>query len=226
MIRTLQPEWLDSADSCDPRARRSRRDLELVNFIMGNATSVAQTLRHGIQPGARIADLGGGDARFMLRVASSLGIGAQVTVVDRAMAASKGTLQRFEEFGWKATSDAADVLPWLERAPQFDAMTANLFLHHFDDAGLRTLLSLASERTRLFVACEPRRSRFALAASRALRLVGCGGETVHDAAVSVQAGFRESELSQAWPRGSEWILEERSSGFFSHLFIARRREYF
>jgi 2-polyprenyl-3-methyl-5-hydroxy-6-metoxy-1,4-benzoquinol methylase len=226
MIRTLHPEWLDTADSSDPRARRSRRDLERVNLIMGNATALARSLRHAIQPGARIADLGGGDGRFMLRVASRLGMAAEVTLVDRAAAVSTETLRRFERLGWKATSNAADVTRWLQRAPRFDAIAANLFLHHFDDAALRRLLALASERTRLFVACEPRRSRFALAGSRALRLVGCSRETLHDAAVSVHAGFEGSELTQAWPQGSEWTLEERPSGFFSHLFIARRREYF
>jgi 2-polyprenyl-3-methyl-5-hydroxy-6-metoxy-1,4-benzoquinol methylase len=224
MIRTLEPEWLDTADASDPRARRSRRDLQLVHFMMGNATPVARALHQALAPDARIADLGGGDGRFMLRVARKLRMAANVTIIDRAAGVCGETLPDFEQLSWRATGIAADVLKWLERAPEFDAITANLFLHHLEEHALRRLMALASERTRLFIACEPRRNVFALAASRALSLLGCSPETRRDAAISVKAGFRGHELSEAWPSQTGWRLEERPSGLFSHLFIARRHE--
>src|SRR3989442_156554 len=119
MFRSVEPEWLDTLEAADPRAQRARRDLQLVNFIMGNASGGA--------------------------------------------------------------------------------------------------------RTRLFIACEPRRSQAALLASRALGLLGCGRETRHDAVVSVRAGFQGRELSAAWPIITGWELEERPSGPFGHLFMARHR---
>lgn len=116
-----------------------------------------------------------------------------------------------------------DVLEWLAAsATVVDVMLANLFVHHFPDERLRTLLRLAAARTNLFIACEPRRSALALFACRWLRLIGCNGITRHDALVSVRAGFEGTELSALWPGNAGWTLSERSVGPFSHCFVAQR----
>src|SRR4029077_11259442 len=101
---------------------------------------------------------------------------------------------------------------------------ANLFLHHFEGQRLSTLLRGASTRTRWFAACEPRRSPGALAAASLLGFIGCNRVTVHDARISVRAGFRDRELSAFWPGGHEWALEEWQAGRFTHGFVARRGE--
>ena len=226
MLRSVEPEWLDGLEASDPRARRSRRDLMLINFVMGNAGSVARALAEALVDGANIADLGAGDGTFMLRVAQKIRprpVRVELQLVDRAAATGAETSARFRELHWNATPLAVEAIEWLERTPAaLDAICTNLFLHHFEPPALRRLLSLVSARTRLFIACEPRRSRIALAASRALWLAGCGPETRHDAVASVRAGFRGDELSQAWPGTMDWALKESESGLFSHLFIARR----
>ena len=75
-----------------------------------------------------------------------------------------------------------------------------------------------------FVCCEPRRARLALVGSRLLGLIGCNAVTRHDALISVHAGFRGTELSDAWRAacGDGWTLEERAAGPFSHVFGATR----
>ena len=84
-------------------------------------------------------------------------------------------------------------------------------------------MRLAAARTQLFVACEPRRSALALAGSRALVLLGVGAVTRHDSVASVKAGFTGRELSAEWPPSAQWTLDERASGPFAHLFVARRK---
>ena len=84
------------------------------------------------------------------------------------------------------------------------------------------LLSLAARRTRVLIACEPRRSRRALLASQLLGVIGCNDVTRHDAVVSVHAGFRDGELSGLWPGGAQWALREHAHGLFSHCFVAVR----
>ena len=118
----------------------------------------------------------------------------------------------------------ADVFEWLARPADrvFDVIIANLFLHHFDAAGLKTLLSSVAQRTRMFIACEPRRSGFALVGSCLLGVVGCNDVSRHDAVVSVRAGFDGLELSALWPASSTWTLKEHASGLFSHCFTAAR----
>jgi hypothetical protein len=116
------------------------------------------------------------------------------------------------------------VFDWLERdASPVDAVVANLFLHHFEDEPLARMLSLIARRARIFVACETRRSAFALAGARMLGAIGCNDVTLHDAVVSIRAGFRDGHLSALWPAG-DWQLREEARGLFSHLFVARRVE--
>ena len=104
--------------------------------------------------------------------------------------------------------------------PPFDAVLANLFLHHFEKR-LPELLAGAAQAAPLFVATEPRRDAFTLAASRMVGLVGANAVTRHDALASVRAGFAGRELTALWPRDG-WTTEERRAGPFSHLFSARR----
>ena len=64
-------------------------------------------------------------------------------------------------------ADGLDVLDFLrETGPRLDAIICNLFLHHLDGDLLSDVLALAAERAPLFVACEPRRARIALQASK------------------------------------------------------------
>ena len=99
-------------------------------------------------------------------------------------------------------------------------MTANLFLHHFAARRLTSMLGLIAQQTRVFAAAEPARSRTALAAASLLRLLGCNDVTMHDAKISVRAGFRDRELTGLWPRNREWRTKEWRAGLFTHAFVA------
>lgn len=216
MERTIEPEWLDVLPASDRRAQRSRADLRRINSLMGNARHLARMLA---APALRIADLGAGDGTVMLAVARRLRRpGVELVLVDRSPSAH---VDDFEQHGWQAATATADAHEFLaRRGPRFDAIVANLFLHHFEDEPLRRLLELAAARTSLFVACEPRRARLPLYASRLLGAIGCNDVTRHDAVVSVRAGFRDDELSRLWPREWGWRLSERAAWPFSHLFVA------
>ena len=216
--RILEAEWLDELPPQDPRAVRSRADLRRVNWMMGNARTLSRVLSRHAKQGMRVADLGSGDGRLMLRVARRLPRGMDVVLVDRAPVVSPATLREFEALGCKVRVAARDALDFVSHE-QTDVIVANLFLHHLDDPSLKRLF--AAQRARLLVACEPRRSALALAGCSLMWLIGCNDVTRHDARVSVRAGFRGNELSRLWP-SSDWILEERAAPPFSHLFVARR----
>jgi len=226
MARRVEPEWLDTLAPEDARAARSRRDLARVNALMGNAGIVAGALRD-LAPGAlRLAELGAGDGRFTARwIARLEGRTGRVVLVDRAPCVDAQARRAIESRGWEVQVARADVFEWLTMAdPGFDAICANLFLHHFDDASLARLLAGVSQRTRRFVACEPRRSAFALAGSRLLGLLGCNDVTRHDAVLSVRAGFSGGEISTLWRTATRdgWSLHEGARALFSHAFVARR----
>jgi Methyltransferase domain len=219
MARRVEPEWLDELPAHDPRAQRSRRDLVRINALMGNAAIVAGELRQF----RSIAEIGAGDGGFLLRVARAVETrDAEAILVDRQDIVSDATRTQFAALCWQARSVRADVFDWLEATPPVDAIVANLFLHHFEPPRLAAMLALAAERTRVFVACEPRRSSLALAGAHLLGVVGCNDVSRHDAVVSVRAGFRDAEISALWPRAGAWSLREGARGPFSHLFVAAR----
>jgi len=204
--RVVEPEWLDELPTEDPRAARSRRDLVRINALMGNARMVAAALTCA-GPIASIAEIGAGDGSFMRAVAARLDAAPRdIHLVDRQP--RPGII-------------AMDVFDWLASAPKVDAIVANLFLHHFENPALARMLALAASRTRLFIACEPRRSRLALSGASLLGLIGCNDVSRHDAVVSVRAGFAGDEITTLWPQGNGWTCEETRRGLFSHLFVAR-----
>jgi hypothetical protein len=227
-IRRLTPERLDALPPTDRRAIGSRRDLALLNRIMWQDATIAGVLRAGASmPPRTILELGAGDGTLMLRVARRLAPTwphVAVTLLDRQDLVTAATRAAFIGLGWQVETIQADVFDMLTAASPnvYDAIIANLFLHHFEGAALRSLLASAASRTPLFAAAEPRRAALALAGSLMIWALGCNDVSRHDARVSVEAGFKDRELSEAWPTGEAWSLDERRIGPFTHLFSARR----
>ena len=228
MNRRVEPELLDELPPDDPGAARSRKDLRRLNFLMRNATVVERALlvSGGASP-RRIVELGAGDGTFLLAVARKLAgswRNMEAVIVDRQSIVTARTRAGFTALGWACEIVQSDVFDWLARFPgeSFDCAIANLFLHHFSDVRLRKLLSLVADRTRCFVACEPRRAPAVQAASHLLWFIGCNRVTRHDAAASVRAGFVSRELSTLWPGGDGWRLREAEAGLFGHCFVAQR----
>jgi len=221
MGRVLTSEHLDVLSPDDPRALRSRRDLMLINAVMCQSIIMAEAMS-GFPAPKLVADLGGGDGRFMLRVARRLARrwrGVTVMIADRRAIVSVETRACYARLGWRCenlTGDALETLPLIRP----DIVTANLFLHHLNDRALARLLALVARQAKGFVACEPRRSAFALLGARMVFALGANDVTRHDAVASVQAGFRGRELSGLWPPGTGWQLGEHCVLPFTHLFHA------
>jgi hypothetical protein len=228
VARQVLREWLDELPADDPSAVRSRSDLVRVNAWMLQPVIMARVLRSNspVAPHT-ILDLGGGDGKFMLRVASLLGWrNVTLILLDRQSLATRDTLDSFAALGWNVRTVTADLFEALEREqmPSLDIITANLFLHHLTQKQLSELFARTASLSPLFVACEPRRGAWALLGSRLLWMIGCNKVTRHDAVISVQAGFRENELSSLWPRQDlqDFDLQEYAAGPFTHCFVARR----
>jgi hypothetical protein len=220
-LRTLTPEILDFLAPDDPRAIRSRRDLVVINAMMRQSAIMAKALSRYPAP-KLLADLGGGDGRFMLNVARRLAKswqGVTVMIADQRAIVSAATRADFARLGWRCESLTGDIFETLPSIHP-DIVTANLFLHHFDEAALKQLLALVAARSKAFVACEPRRSAFALLGARLVFVLGANDVSRHDAVASVRAGFRGSDLSALWPQNQVWQLRERAVFPFTHLFEA------
>ena len=242
LARTVVAEELDSLGADDPSAMRSRRDLQRVHRAMGTCSVLTSELHalvasNPTRPApVRILELGAGDGTLMLRVARALKprwLGVQLALLDRIDLLDSKTRAGYSAIGWTATPQIMDVLDWAHQQhgaaapsqseePLWDLVIANLFLHHFEAKELQALLAAIARRSSAFVACEPRRSGFALAASHWIGALGTGPVTRADAVTSVHAGFCGRELSTLWTPSAGWVLTERPAGLFSHCFRAER----
>lgn len=226
--RQVEPEILDALPPLDAGAKQSRKDLILINQIMGHASLLRDALsqvmkKHGP---IHIAEMGAGDgslARNIFKTFGQISAGSTLHFIDHAKTLANEAREALERQGWQVVEHVQDIRDWVhESSDPLDACYANLFLHHFDDASLKPLVHSLTRRTRHFVCCEPRRHRLGLLGAAGLRLLGCNDVTLHDARISVKAGFLAKELSTLWNSEAEetWELSEGSSGCFSHFFKA------
>jgi hypothetical protein len=223
--RVIEKEFLDELPPNDPRAIRSRRDLQRINLLMGNVRLLARLLRESFTTPPRLmVELGCGDGTAMLALARRLSwrTPIRVQLLDMAPVVSQTTLEGFHQLGWSAEILQVNLHDWVRSAHPCDLIIANLFLHHFRDDELRRFFKAFSEVTKTFVSCDPRRWRPALFSSHFLWAIGCNRITQHDAIVSIRAGFRDRELSALWPASSPFRLREQPGGYASHLFFAQR----
>jgi hypothetical protein len=227
--RRVEPEMLDHLPEADSRAIRSRRDLRRINRFMAAQSILCRGIDAATRgrPPRSIIELGAGDGTLLLRVARRRAAkwpGVEATVVDRQDLVSSNTRQGFMTLGWNLRVVTRDVFAWLDETPPVphDLLFANLFLHHFAGDALARLLSGIAARSTAFVACEPRRAATALLGSHLVGLLGCSAVTRNDAVLSVHAGFRDAELTAAWPKTRCWEIDEYPAGLFTHCFLATR----
>jgi hypothetical protein len=237
MKREVKRELLDELPPGDSRAIWSRRDLRRINACMAQASIMARLLGGAFNDGPprtitrkiprTIADLGGGDGTLLLQLAKRMAPrwkNMRAILVDRQSILSPRTKAEFNAISWQVESVESDIFDWLESShPEpIDITVTSLFLHHFNEGPLQTLLEHAAGRTDFFLACEPRRANFHYLAASLLGFIGCNSVTRHDAQVSVRAGVAGQELSALWPAGNAWRLREMEAGLFSHCFLAQR----
>jgi len=229
MQRRVEPEILDGLDADAPQALRSRRDLQRVHRVMRSAAILRAALGRLQMPAQplRLLELGAGDGTLLLRLAATLQPpwrDVDLTLLDRLDCVSAETLAAYAALGWRVRVLRCDVLDWANatESARFDLCIANLFLHHFTAQPLQQLLRRTAAVADAFIACEPRRSRFALWASRLVFFLGANAVTRNDAVASVDAGFAGAELTASWPQTAGWRLDERLAWPFTHCFTARR----
>lgn len=229
LSRCVEPETLDNLREDDPRAIRSRHDLQRINRVMGNVSILDSLLSRSLKRSpSQMAELGAGDGSLLLRLANRRAREwrkVTLCLADRQNLVADSTRAAFAELGWTLRTATMDVFAWLELKdhPRYDVIIANLFVHHFEALALSRLFQAVAQMTDCFVACEPRRTRTALVGSHFVAVIGANDVTRRDAVLSVRAGFRDRELTAYWPDDGEWQLSETRAGLFSHAFAATRQ---
>lgn len=214
MPRQLQPELLDALPPEHPDAVHSRRDLRLINALMGNHRWMARTLAGVLHAGERTLEMGAGTGELGRRLAFA---GRPADGLDLTPRPA----------GWPGDRHwhQANLLTFGGYG-HYDAVIGNLIFHHFSSEELTGLgRALRDSPVRVIVACEPTRSRFS---QRLFALVAPwfrpNPVTLHDAHVSIAAGFLSDELpSLLGLMQPEWSCRCHCTMFGSYRMVARRR---
>lgn len=213
--RLVIPEILDSLAADDPGAKRARRDLGLINAIMGNYRWLSGKMReadagtplHWIETGSGDGPL----ARFHDRFSGT------VTGLDFAPRPPDWPA-RWQWIEGDLFATLPDALPHGGDA----GLVANLFLHHFDDAMLGALGKILNERISRLYFVEPARETI-------FRMLGYGlfpfvnEVTRHDLQVSIGAGFRRGELAATFGLDDSWSVRETVTPLGAYRFEAWKK---
>ncbi len=192
--RVIVPEILDALSPDDPRAKRSRKDLQFLDWFLGNSIWVEKQLGRSPLGILSIAELGAGEGHLTLRLGQKF---SEVTGLDFAPA----PVNLPQGVHWIQ----GDFFESLSACYQH-AVVGALILHHFDQNGLGQLGGLLRHR-RLLLFVEPLRSMTSLWLCSPL-IPFVGSVTRHDMRASIRAGFLPGELKTLLGLGGEWTISE------------------
>ncbi len=212
MRRVCEPELLDSLPVGHPDAELSRRDLRLINLFMRNGAWFERTLPRLVRPGERALEIGAGTGELGLRLHRR---GVLLDGLDLWPRPSRWPPAR--------TWFTEDIMKF-SGYDAYPVVIGNLIFHQFSDAELAALGKRLRRSARVVVACEPSRSRFSQRVFAAIApLFGASHVTLHDARVSVAAGFVGNELPLAL--GMEpgaWVYSCRMTALGAFRMVAVR----
>ena len=212
--RTLTPELLDSLPPLHPDARHSRRDLRWINLAMGNHRWFERVLPPLMRSSERALELGAGAGGLAIRLTTH---GIAVDGLDFCPRPPSWPMDRAWHIG--------DLRSFAHFA-DYAAVYGNLIFHHFTDADLAALgATLRRSGVRLILASEPTRStRFQRLIAVAGRALGANRVTLHDAHVSIAAGFLGDELPRLLGLDpAEWDISCSTTFLGACRLIAQRR---
>ncbi len=219
MIRTVEPEILDTLAEDDPDALHNRRDITKFNTLMGNFRWFRQKLNSRISSGDHILEIGAGGGELGSFLDKNLhqsfplnidGLDLWTRPVDWP-----------HDWGWTQ----ADLTTYDNYSP-YSIVMANMILHQFKESDLKCLGQKISHNARLILASEPARSAAGIFLFRACSpFLGINWVTKNDALLSIKAGFKGQELPQLLGlKQDEWKWTCRTGLLGQYRMVAARRD--
>jgi hypothetical protein len=213
MNRACEPELLDSLPHDHPDAVHNRRDLRLINRIMRNQAWIVRTLPPLIRSGERVLEIGAGMGEMAIRLNT---LGVHVDGLDLWPQPKDWPADR----SWHVAD-----LKTFDGYGAYAAVVGNLIFHQFKEDELARLGAEIRRTARVVVACEPVRSKVSQTViAKVAPIFGANYVTLHDAHVSIAAGFQDGELPLALGMTpEEWRYSCSSTALGASRMVAIRR---
>jgi hypothetical protein len=187
--RRVLPEALDALPANDPRARQSRHELDLFNFLMGNHAWIRRQVAHLHRPHDRLLEVGAGSGVLAAKLVRH-GTWPEDEIIGMDVTPRPAS--------WPARSSWTKADALHHSLPDAEVVVANLLLHQFTESQLRLFARALPPSCTTLVAVEPLRSKAVLLLGRTIAwITRASAVTVHDMVLSLHAGFRNDELAQA-----------------------------
>lgn len=205
LARRYDPEIMDDFSITDERIDQALAELKIINSFLGGASTTRKGLRLSEHTGRNgklisILDVGAGGADVFH------GDGHAITVLDKNPR-SCAYLRQHTDFS--VVCGDAMTLPFKEKS--FDSVHVSLFLHHFNESEIVSLLTAFRRLSkRSIIINDLRRTRLAyLGISVLTKLFSKSSMVRHDGPLSVLRGFSKHELTGILRRAGfvEFILK-------------------
>ena len=191
----------------------SRRDLRLINRVVGTHRWFERTLPSLARPPERLLELGAGEGELLAHLAArglradGLDLWPRPAALPAAQAWHRADLRHFDGFA------------------DYQVVLGNLIFHQFSDAELAALGNKLHSSARVIVASEPARRRVSQTLFATFApLFRANYVTLHDARVSIAAGFRGEELPRALGLDpAHWSWRCSTSWLGTYRMVATRR---
>ena len=211
MRRSLEPELLDSLPPDHPDALHNRRDLRLTNLAMRNYAWFERTLPRLVTAEDRVLEVGAGTGE-LARLLHARGV--RVDGLD--------LWPRPADWPANATWHQANLLQF-DAWGQYSVVLGNLIFHQFAETELAAI-GRRLAHAKLVLASEPVRRRASqLLFGTFAPLFGANHVSLHDARVSIAAGFLDQELPHALQlHPQRWTATCRTTWLGAYRMLARR----
>jgi hypothetical protein len=142
--RLIQPELLDTLPPESTDGRHSRRDLRVINWLTGNHRWIIRSVQPRLGHQERLVEIGAGSVELCQKLA---GRGIAATGLDRWPGPALPSSLVWHQADLRTFTGYAD----------YQAVVANLVLHHLSDAELCQIGRKLNRGPHIICACEPMR---------------------------------------------------------------------
>ncbi|MBK1855713.1 hypothetical protein JO972_12140 [Verrucomicrobiaceae bacterium 5K15] len=191
MKRIVEPEILDELPADDPAAVRSRRDLRMINALMGGPRWIVRQLE-GLGDIERIVELGAGEGELSQQLKRSFP-DSEVVAVD--------LIGKPDAVSAEVLWHQGNVLDY-HGFDEYTVVVANLFIHHLKADALKLLGNRLAD-ARAVILAEPHRVSSSLILGRTIFPL-INHVTRHDMMTSIRAGFVPGEIPELFGGGFQW----------------------